>query len=44
MAAFSDVLENKIIDLLLRGQALGITGASAAAGTASLLLPVSIAY
>ena len=33
MAALSDVLENKLIDFLLRGQALGITGASAAAGT-----------
>lgn len=33
MAAMSDFLENKIIDWLLRGQAIGITGASAAAGT-----------
>lgn len=33
MAAMSDVLENKLIDWLLRGQAIGITGASAAAGT-----------
>ena len=33
MAAFSDFAENKIIDWLLRGQAIGITGASAAAGT-----------
>ena len=33
MAAFSDFVENKLIDWLLRGQAIGITGASAAAGT-----------
>lgn len=33
MAALSDVLENKLIDFLLRGQALGITGATAAANT-----------
>lgn len=33
MAALSDFAENKIIDFLFRGQALGITGASAAAGT-----------
>lgn len=33
MAAMSDFLENKIIDFLFRGQALGITGASAAAGS-----------
>ena len=33
MAAFSDFAENKIIDWFMRGQALGITGASAAAGT-----------
>lgn len=33
MAAMSDVLENKLIDWLLRAQAIGITGASAAAGT-----------
>lgn len=33
MAAMSDFLENKIIDFLFRGQALGVTGASAAAGT-----------
>jgi len=33
MAAYSDYLENKLIDWLLRGQAIGITGASAAAGT-----------
>jgi hypothetical protein len=33
MAALSDFLENKLIDWLLRGQAIGVTGASAAAGT-----------
>tara|TARA_R110000868_G_scaffold266060_1_gene524957 strand:- start:722 stop:1192 length:471 start_codon:yes stop_codon:yes gene_type:complete len=33
MAAMSDFLENKIIDWLFRGQAIGVTGASAAAGT-----------
>lgn len=33
MAALSDVLENKLIDWLLRAQAIGITGATAAAGT-----------
>lgn len=33
MAALSDFLENKIIDWLLRAQAIGITGATAAAGT-----------
>lgn len=33
MAAMTDFLENKMIDFLFRAQALGITGASAAAGT-----------
>ena len=33
MAGLSDFAENKILDWLLRGQAIGITGASAAAGT-----------
>lgn len=33
MAAFTDFAENKLIDWLFRGQAIGITGASAAAGT-----------
>lgn len=33
MAALSDFMENKIIDWLLRAQAIGITGATAAAGT-----------
>jgi len=33
MAHMSDFLENKIIDWLLRAQAIGVTGATAAAGT-----------
>jgi len=33
MAALSDFMENKLLDWLLRAQAIGITGASAAAGT-----------
>ena len=33
MAALSNVMENKLIDFLFRGQALGLTGATAAAGT-----------
>lgn len=33
MASMSNFLENKLIDFLFRAQALGITGASAAAGT-----------
>jgi len=33
MTAMSDTLENKLIDWLLRAQAIGITGATAAAGT-----------
>lgn len=33
MAAMSDFLENKLIDWFFRAQAIGITGASAAAGT-----------
>ena len=33
MAAMTDFLENKLIDFLFRGQALGITGASAGAGS-----------
>lgn len=33
MAALSDFIENKLLDWLLRGQAIGITGATAAAGT-----------
>jgi len=33
MAALSDFMENKLLDWLLRAQAIGITGATAAAGT-----------
>lgn len=33
MAAMTDFLENNLIDWLLRAQAIGITGATAAAGT-----------
>lgn len=33
MSAFTDTAENKIIDWLFRGQAIGIAGATAAAGT-----------
>lgn len=42
MAALSDFLENKIIDFLLRAQALGITGATAAAGTGPTSLFVGL--
>lgn len=42
MAALSDFLENKIIDFLFRGQVLGITGASAAAGTGPTALFVGL--
>lgn len=42
MAALSDFLENKIIDWLFRGQAIGITGASAAAGTGPTNLYVAL--
>lgn len=42
MAALSDFLENKIIDFLFRAQALGITGASAAAGTGPTALFVGL--
>lgn len=42
MAAMSDFLENKLIDFLFRGQALGITGASAAAGTGPTSLYVGL--
>lgn len=42
MAAMSDFLENKILDFLFRGQALGLTGASAAAGTGPTALFVGL--
>lgn len=33
MSAFTNTMENKLLDWLLRGQAIGLTGASAGAGT-----------
>lgn len=42
MAADSDTLENKLIDWLMRGQALGLNGASAAAGTGPTTLYVAL--
>jgi len=42
MAAMSDFLENKLIDWLFRGQAIGITGASAAAGSGPTNLYVAL--
>lgn len=42
MAAMTDFLENKIIDWLFRAQAIGITGASAAAGTGPTTLYVGL--
>ena len=42
MSAFSDFAENKLIDWLFRAQAIGITGASAAAGTGPTTLYVAL--
>ncbi len=42
MAAMTDFLENKLIDFLFRGQALGITGSTAAAGTGPTNLYVGL--
>lgn len=42
MAAWSDFAENKLIDWFFRGQAIGITGASAAAGTGPTTLYVAL--
>jgi hypothetical protein len=42
MAAFTDFSENKIIDWFFRAQALGITGASAAAGTGPTTLWIGL--
>lgn len=42
MAAMSNFLENKLVDWFFRGQALGITGASAAAGTGPTSLFISL--
>lgn len=42
MAMLSDFMENKLIDFLFRAQALGITGATAAAGTGPATLYVGL--
>lgn len=42
MAAMSDFMENKLIDWLFRAQAIGITGATAAAGTGPATLYVAL--
>lgn len=42
MAAMSDFLENKLIDFLFRGQALGITGSTAGAGTGPATLYIGL--
>lgn len=42
MAAMSDFLENKLIDWLFRAQAIGITGATAAAGTGPATLYIAL--
>lgn len=42
MAALSNTLENKLIDWFFRAQAIGITGASAAAGTGPTSLYVGL--
>jgi hypothetical protein len=42
MAAMSDFLENKFIDWFFRAQAIGVTGASAAAGTGPTSLYIAL--
>ena len=42
MAMMTDFMENKLIDWFFRGQAIGITGASAAAGTGPTSLFVGL--
>lgn len=42
MAALTDFLENKLVDFLFRAQALGITGATAAAATGPATLYVGL--
>jgi hypothetical protein len=42
MAAMTDFLENKIIDWLMRAQAIGITGATAGAGSGPATLYVAL--
>lgn len=42
MSAHTDILENKFIDWFFRAQAIGITGASAAAGTGPATLWIGL--
>lgn len=42
MTAFTDFMENKLIDWLFRAQAIGITGASAGAGSGPTTLYVGL--
>lgn len=42
MSAMTDIMENKLIDWFFRAQAIGITGASAAAGTGPTTLYVAL--
>lgn len=42
MSAMSDILENKLIDWYFRAQAIGITGATAAAGTGPATLWIGL--
>ena len=42
MSQMTDFLENKLVDFLFRGQALGITGATAAAGSGPTNLYVGL--
>ena len=42
MAALTDFVENKLLDWLFRAQAVGINGASAAAGTGPATLYVAL--
>jgi hypothetical protein len=42
MAAWSDTAENKLIDWFFRGQALGLTGASAGAGSGPTTLYIGL--
>ena len=42
MAAFTDFAENKLVDFIFRAQALGITGATAAAATGPATLYVGL--
>lgn len=42
MASMSDFLENKLIDWFFRAQAIGVTGASAAAGTGPTALFIAL--